>query len=232
MGTGPPVQDGAPRAPRGLRRTHWRSALIFIPAAGVLVFAAAVCGHAYGLPVFPWIVIVVGAAGVVAAVTWGRHGEDRPALWWWWNAAAAAGAGWLVYARLASARSPVTWLTGVAVLAALTVSRPLARSHAARREKMVRSWQERRERSRVENLWPRVLAAAGIHGVTAEPGSYERTASGYALCLRLPAGGKVTRDTLAAATGRLEVAARLRKGAIRFEDPRDSAARVWLSVWR
>jgi hypothetical protein len=196
----------------------------------MLVFAAAVCGHVFRLPVVPWIVILVGVAGVVAAVTWGMHGEDRPAVWWWWNAAAVGSAGWLVYARLASARSPVTWLTGVAVLAALTVSQPLARSRADRREEMVRSWQERRERGPAENFWPHVLAAAGIHGVTAEPGSYERIPSGYTLCLRLPAGGKVTYDTLVAATGRLEVAAGLRNGAIRYEDTRDSAGHVWLTV--
>ncbi|MGH3409387.1 MAG: LAGLIDADG family homing endonuclease, partial [Streptosporangiaceae bacterium] len=66
-----------------------------------------------------------------------------------------------------------------------------------------------------QRRWPDLLARIGHQGVRFA--GREETLAGYLVHLRLPGSGRVTYSGLVPATEKLEVAARLRHGSLRFE---------------
>jgi S-DNA-T family DNA segregation ATPase FtsK/SpoIIIE len=69
--------------------------------------------------------------------------------------------------------------------------------------------------ARRRGRWPGLLAGIGHKDV--EYAGEQRTAAGYQVHLRLPRSGRVTYQMLAGSAERLEIAARLRHGSLRFE---------------
>jgi hypothetical protein len=146
----------------------------------------------------------------------------------WTAAASTCAAGWLAYA---TAAGPWSWpaVTGLVVPAAiLTPMWPAVRHHEQRLEDEQRRRREAAAAAAGARRWPDLLARTGYKGITFV--SREDTLSGYDVRLRLPASGRVTFTQLAAAREKLEVAARMRHGALRFERSGEGAHEVILHV--
>jgi hypothetical protein len=222
------LAEAAPVRPAGPRRTPHGDALVFGPAAVLWLALTAILGHALDLAPVWWAVVTAAVALLAIAVARLVAGASLIAAWW--VCAFTVAGGWLAWSRFADMRTaaPWLWLAGPAVL--LAVWWPLAVRAVQARDKASQARDAERARLKEETRWPRLLERLGCPGVVVEPGSREDTASGYAVCLRLPADGRVTYEQLVSVAARLEIAARLRKGAVRFEDTRDSAAHVWMYV--
>jgi hypothetical protein len=214
--------------PAGPRRTPHGDVLVFGPAAVLSLALTAIAGYALDLDRTWWALVTIAAA--LLAILVARAVLGASLIAGWWACAFAAAGGWLAWARFADLRTsaPWLWLAGPAVL--VLTCWPLAVRRVLARENAEQQRDAERERQRKETRWPRLLERLGCPGVVVEPGSRADTASGYAVCLRLPADGKVTYEQLVSVSYRLEIASRSRKGAIRFEDSRDSAAHVWMYV--
>jgi hypothetical protein len=130
-------------------------------------------------------------------------------------ACAVLAAGWLAFA----AASPAWSLPVAGALVALAVAAILSYPEIQAREERARERARQAEleaaATRAQRKWPDLLGRIGHPGVRFA--SQESTRAGYQVHLRLPGSGKVTYSALVNATERLEVAARLRHGSLRFE---------------
>jgi hypothetical protein len=214
------VAEPAPVGPRALLR-----ALQFGPLITAVLYGAGTLGGTIRPAVLAVVVICSALAGglVIAAVLTAGS---------WWSAAYAsacgiAASGWLAYAFRSR---PVSWPPAVALLVpaaglialyqAMRVREHRAALQALRAEQEAALAKEQRR-------WPDLIARIGHQGVRFA--GREETLAGYKVHLRLPGSGRVTYSALAPATERLEVAARLRHGSLRFERG-DQAHKVILHV--
>ncbi len=162
-----------------------------------------------------WLTGVIAAVAAAAAVipVLARTGPGAAAGYT--LACALAAGGWLIYAAVAS---PGTWIaiTAAAVLtAALGLLHPAVRRHQRYLAEEARRRAEEERRKADARRWPDLLDGLGHPGI-AFRGQAE-TRSGQTIRLGLPANGKVRYGTLAEAAERIEIAARLRRGAVRVE---------------
>lgn len=162
-----------------------------------------------------WLAGAIAAAAAAAAVitVLARTGPGMAAGYA--LACALTGGGWLVFLAVTSPRAwlaIVSLAAGAAVLGALY---PAVLRHQARLAHEARRRAEEDRRKAAERRWPDLLDRLGYPGVSFR--SQVETRSGQTLRLGLPVSGKVRYGTLAEATERIEIAARLRRGAIRVE---------------
>lgn len=205
----------------GARRQGFGLGLLI--AAGV--YAAGTLGGAIRPHILAIIVICGALAGavVIAAVLAARS---------WWSAgyASACGivaSGWLAFAFTSR---PASWPPGVALAvpaAGLIALYPLMRAREHRAAQDALRAEEEAARVREQRRWPDLIGRIGHQGVRFA--GQEDTLAGYKVHLRLPGSGRVTYSALAPATEKLEVAARLRHGSLRFERG-DQAHKVILHV--
>jgi hypothetical protein len=147
----------------------------------------------------------------------------------WTAAAGACAAGWAAYAAIAG---PWSWpaVSGLVVPAVILAPLwPAVRAHEARLEEAERRRAAAAAAAAGARKWPGLLARIGHKGVQFV--DREDTRSGYKVRLRLPAHGRTTYTALSGARERLEVAARARRGSLRFEQvPGAGAHEVILHV--
>ncbi len=172
-----------------------------------------------------WIIYVTAApvwlTGVIVAVATAAalipvlaHTGPGAAAGYTLACALAAG-GWLIYAAIAS---PGTWIaiTAAAVLTlALGLLYPSVRRHQRYLAEEARRRAEEERRKADARRWPDLLDDLGYPGIAFR--GQTGTRSGQTIRLGLPASGKVRYGTLAEAAERIEIAARLRRGAVRVE---------------
>jgi hypothetical protein len=222
------AEQPAPQSP-GPQRTPAGDGLIHGSVLAAWTSLAAVIGHAAGLAGgadrFWWTLGVLAVAAVLIPLARYGHGQNMVADWW--TAFGALWAAWLAWTIWADLRSPAPWLALGAGWILACATYPLAHKHrdaarlAARRSE---TW----ERSRREEVrWARLLERTGMPGV--EVLGKEDTRNGFALMLRLPASGKVTFSKLTGEAEKLETAADVRHGSLRFEKG-DTARQVILYV--
>lgn len=213
----------APEAPRG---PAWR------PAAGRgllitgAVYAAAALASISGVPKLAVVITAVAAAGGIA-VTAVLTTHTGPAAAWV-SACGASAAGWLAYAVAAGPRSYPA-IAGIIVPAAILIWLwPVLRAHEARLAEAERRRQAEAAAAAESRRWPELLARIGHQGIQFV--QRDSTLCGYRVRLHLPRSGKVTYTQLANARERLEVAARMRHGSLRFERGSSGAHEVILHV--
>ncbi len=124
--------------------------------------------------------------------------------------------GWLAYAALAGRWS---WPPGVILLVAAAILIPVYPELRRRQELEA---ERARLAAEAAAAAQRAAPVAGPAGPHRPPGRQVRRPRGrpwpaYLVHLRLPGSGRVTYSGLAPATEKLEVAARLRHGSLRFE---------------
>ncbi|HEU5420381.1 MAG TPA: hypothetical protein VFV41_22025, partial [Streptosporangiaceae bacterium] len=195
------------------------------PVIAAAVLAAGALASLTALPALP---VLVGCAVLAAVIILTALLRSRTG----WTAAhacacAAAGFGWLA---LATTTTPWSWSAIAALLLAagvLTWLYPVARAREELALAQARAAEEAARRAKELNKWPDLLTRIGFSGVRFA--AREETQAGYLVHLRLPGSGKVTYSALAPATEKLEVAARLRHGSLRFERG-DQAHKVILHV--
>jgi FtsK/SpoIIIE family len=219
-----PGVSPAARTPASVAVARRRALEVGLPVA-LGVYAAGTVLAAFGLPP---LALGVGclALGAVLVVTALVRGE--PDL----RTAHSAACGAVVAAWLAFAGTAAPWAWPPAVILALaTVAavwlypRIIEREHRAQEEARRAALIARAQRE--QRKWPDLLARIGHPGVRFA--GREDTQAGYVVHLQLPGSGKVTYSGLAPATEKLEVAARLRHGSLRFERG-DQAHKVVLHV--
>ncbi|HVB44936.1 MAG TPA: FtsK/SpoIIIE domain-containing protein [Streptosporangiaceae bacterium] len=136
-------------------------------------------------------------------------------------------AGWLAYAAETTVLSVPAVMALVVSAAVLIALYPAVRKRQERAAERARLAVEAAAAAQRQRKWPDLLARIGHPGV--DHAGQEDSSAGYVVHLRLPGSGRVTYPALAAATERLEVAARLRRGSLRFERG-DQAHQVILHV--
>ena len=214
------VAEPAPGGPRALLR-----ALQLGPLITAVLYGAGTLGGTIRPAALAVVVICSALAGglVIAAVLTAGS---------WWSAAYAsacgiAASGWLTYAFRSR---PVSWPPAVALLApaaGLIALYPAMRVREHRAALQALRAEQEAALAKEQRRWPDLIARIGHQGVRFA--GREETLAGYKVHLRLPGSGRVTYSALAPATERLEVAARLRHGSLRFERG-DQAHKVILHV--
>ena len=162
-----------------------------------------------------WLTGVVAAVATAAALIPVLAHTGPGAAAGYTLACALAADGWLIYAAIAS---PGTWIaiTAAAVLTlALGLLYPPVRRHQRYLAEEARRHAEEERRKADARRWPDLLDCLGYPGIACR--GQTETRSGQTIRLGLPASGKVRYGTLAAAAERIEIAARLRRGAVRVE---------------
>ena len=144
--------------------------------------------------------------------------------------AAARGAAAAAWLALAGAARPWAWppaalLVLAAAVAVWTYPRIIEREQRAEEEARRSALAARAQKE--QRRWPDLLARIGYPGVRFA--GRQDTRAGYVVHLQLPGTGRVTYSALAPSTEKLEVAARLRHGSLRFERG-DQAHKVILHV--
>ncbi len=162
-----------------------------------------------------WLTSVIAAVIVATALipVLARTGPGAAAGYT--LACALAAGGWLIYAASAS---PRTWIAilAVAVLApALGLLYPALHRHQQYLAEEARRRAEEARRKADARRWPDLLDRLGHPGISFR--GQTETRSGHTIRLGLPPSGKIRYGTLAEATERIEIAARLRRGAVRVE---------------
>jgi hypothetical protein len=226
MSTGDERKTTPGPAPARTMRTAWRNALGLGPVLAGAVFAIG-CLANIGRP--PWLLAIVlasvaavGMAG--ASVLLSRSGAG--ALWG--AAVSACAAGWDAYAALAT---PWSWIAVAGLVGPALV---LILLWPALKAYELRTLEDEGPPATATSApgarrWPRYLERIGHYGVTFAEET--PTKCGYDVRLQLPASGRVTFKALAASVDKLEVAARVRRGSLRFEQlPGDRAHMVTLHV--
>jgi len=186
-------------------------ALVSLIAA--IVYALGWTVNAAGAPI--WLAGVIAAVAAAAALipVLARTGPGAAAGYT--LACALAAGGWLIYA---AASSPRTWIaiTAIALLApALGLLYPVVRRHQRHLAEEARRRAEEERQKADARKWPDLLGRLGHPGISFR--AQTATRSGHTITLGLPPSGKVRYGTLAEATERIEIAARLRRGAVRVE---------------
>jgi hypothetical protein len=219
-----PGLNPARRAPAGLNPAG-RRALRTGLAAAAAVYAAGTALSAFRLPALALAVgcLALGAVLVVTALVRGDPGL---------RTAYAAGCGAVAAAWLAFAGTSAPWAwpaaaTLVLAAAALIWLYPRIVDRERRAEEEARRAALAARAQKEKRKWPDLLARIGYPGIRFA--GREDTMAGYLVHLQLPGTGRVTYSALAPATEKLEVAARLRHGSLRFERG-DQAHKVVLHV--
>jgi FtsK/SpoIIIE family len=219
-----PGVSPAPAAPASVAVARRRALGVGLPVA-LAVYAAGTVLSAFHLPPLALGVgcLAVGAVLVVTALVRGEPGL---------RTAHSAACGAVAAAWLAFAGNAAPWAWPAAVILALATAaavwfypRIIEREHRAQEEARRAALIARAQRE--QRKWPDLLARIGHPGVRFA--GREDTQAGYVVHLQLPGSGQVTYSGLAPATEKLEVAARLRHGSLRFERG-DQAHKVILHV--
>jgi hypothetical protein len=203
----------------------WRRALgVGLPVA-LGVYAAGTVLSGFNLPP---LALGVGSLALAAVLVVTALLRGEPGL----RTAHSAACGAVAAAWLGFAGSTARWAWPPAVILALAAAaavwfypRILEREDRAREEARRAALIARAQRE--QRRWPELLARIGHPGVRFA--GREDTQAGYVVHLQLPGSGQVTYSGLAPATEKLEVAARLRHGSLRFERG-DQAHKVILHV--
>jgi S-DNA-T family DNA segregation ATPase FtsK/SpoIIIE len=230
MGT-PPRRPPGRAAPPPARRPRPPRARIDVPdnlwehafeSAGITVaavFILAVTATARHWPLIPVAVLVASAAAgallVAHLITGGRSLTGYLACW------AVLITGWYVWAR---STSPWSLASVTALLGPALVLTPLGAVITARHARAAAEDAQRQsraaERAAVHD-WAGLFARFGVDGLVIV--AVTPTRSGEMVHMRLPDHGRITRGHLEPLTERVEVARRLQRGSIRFEDGIDAA---------
>ena len=206
-------------------RTARRRALRLGPPLTVVLYAAGTLAGAVRLaPLAVAVCCLALAAGLMlTALLTARN----LAISIYGSACAVVAGGWLAYAALAGRWS---WPPAVILVVAAAILIPVYPEIRRRQEleaEQARLAAAAAEAAREQRKWPDLLARIGHPGVRFT--GREDTQAGYVVHLQLPGSGQVTYSGLAPATEKLEVAARLRHGSLRFERG-DQAHKVILHV--
>lgn len=192
---------------------HWRHAAEVVPLVTAGLFAVAAAAR---LAHLPWLAVSAAVAVVAACALLAAAMVAGTGVAIGFSAAAGTVAvAWILHATLTTPWSEASVWTLVIPAAGLGILYPVIRGHhhhavaAARRDaELARLASEARK-------WPDLLGRLGAKGVTVADTA--ETRSGHTYRLALPPSGKVTFATLEGLADKLEAAARLRDGAIRFE---------------
>jgi hypothetical protein len=214
----------ASRKPASVPLARRRALEIGLPVTAV-VYAAGTVLSTFALPALALGVgcLALGAVLVVTALVRGEP-DLRTAH------AASCGAAAAAWLGVAGTAAPWAWpaaallILGAAV-AVWTYPRIIEREQRAAEEARRAALAARAQKE--QRRWPDLLARIGHPGVRFA--GREDTMAGYVVHLQLPGSGRVTYSGLAPATEKLEVAARLRLGSLRFERG-DQAHQVTLHV--
>ena len=218
-----PAEETRPAA--GPQRTPAGDGFFYGTGAAAWTGLLAIIGHAAGLNPVWWTAGVLGVAAVMIPLSRWGHGANMVAHWW--AVFGSAWAGWLAWSIWASLRTPAPWLVLAGGWLLVVATYPLAHKHRDGKQQAARRWADEQARQRAENRWPLLLARSGHPGIKVL--NKEDTRNGYAMLLRLPSTGRVTWRALARDTEKLEAAADVRHGSLRFE-PGETARQVILSV--
>ncbi len=190
-----------------------RQAVVLGPLVTLAVFGVGALADLAGRPV-----LAVIAAGVVlcflpflaALLTT----KARPVAAYLCGCGIVA-AGWLASTALIPVWKAASIVALVAPSAVLTSVYPAIMRRQALAAVRARAASEAAAAAQRLRKWPDLLARVGHQDVTFA--GQEDTPAGPIVHLRLPSSGRVTYQRLTATTERLEVAARLRHGSLRFE---------------
>jgi S-DNA-T family DNA segregation ATPase FtsK/SpoIIIE len=176
------------------------------------VFGAAALADATGRPALAVVAagIVLCVLPILAAVLTGTGLLAVYAC-----ATGVVAAGWLAYTAQTTVWSPAAVVALLVPAAVLTALYPAVSERQRRAAERARLAQQAADAERQQRKWPDLLGRIGYPDV--DFAGQEDGAAGCLVHLRLPASGRVTYSALAAATERLEVAARMRHGSLRFE---------------
>jgi heme exporter protein D len=196
--------------------TPWAALPATAALTSIVTVAVAAAGWLIGAAAAPlWLTGAVTATAATAAViaVLARTGPGVAAAYA--LACALAACGWLVFVDVASPRA---WLA-IAILATaapvLGALYPAVLRHQAKLAQEAHRLAELERMKAAQRKWPGLLDRLGYPGISLR--GEVTTRSGQTLRLGLPVSGKVRYGTLAEATERIEIAARLRRGAIRVE---------------
>ncbi len=198
--------DASPQT--ALRYALTRGSLITLAVFGAGAFARAVSMPDLAL-VLAGVVLCV--LPILVALLIARTGP----LALYTCACGVIAAGWLAYSARTAAWHPVPVVVLLGSAAVLTGLYPAIMRRQELAAELARLADADAGAARQRGKWPGLLAGIGHQEI--EYAGQERTAAGYQVHLRLPRSGKVTYKMLAASAERLEVAARLRHGSLRFE---------------
>ncbi|MGH3304889.1 MAG: ATP-binding protein [Streptosporangiaceae bacterium] len=216
---------GQASSPAGPQRTPAGDALVHGSSLAVWTAVVAIIGHAAGLDPVWWTIGVAAVALVLVSLARWGHGANAVAAWW--VLSGSVWAGWLAWSAWVSLRGPVPWLVLAGGWLVAVATYPLAHKSRQNAERARKRREAEQARNADANRWPRLLQRIGYHGVRVL--ARDETRNGYALLLRLPATGGTTWRKLAGDTEKLEAAADVRHGSLRFE-PGETARNVILSV--
>lgn len=221
---GEPIPEPVPQ-PEQRPRTPHGDALVFGSVTLAWLVLVAMLGHVLALPALWWALVTAVVTLIACCVARLVAGATLIALWW--VLAFCAGGAWLAWTPFTGLKTPAPWLWLAAPAALLIAGWPLLARAAARQAESLRRRQAELERLKEENRWPGLLERIGHKGIKVT--GREDTRNGYMLVLRLPPSGRITWKALAKDRERLEVAAAMRHGSLRFE-PGDLAHEVLLYV--
>ncbi|MGO9164270.1 MAG: hypothetical protein ACLP7J_26875 [Streptosporangiaceae bacterium] len=184
-----------------------------VPLVTAGLFAVVALGRMLGLPwwAVPSLVLAVAFAGSLAVLSVAGTGVSAG------FAAVASGValGWVAYAAVATPWSEPAVLGLLIPAVFLGLLYPVVRGHHQHAVEEARRQEERARALAEARRWPDLFARVGAKGVTVLDSA--ETRAGHTLRIGLPASGKVTFSKLEKLAEPLEVASRLRDGAIRFE---------------
>lgn len=207
-GSPSPAESSSDAAP-----TAWRRALRLGPLTTLALYAA---GTAAGLarlaPLAVAVCCLALAAGLVLIAL--LTARNLP-IAVYGSACAVVAGGWLGYAALAARWSWPPAVVLAVVAAVLIPVYPEIRRRQEQEAERARLAAEAEAAAKAQRKWPDLLARIGHKGI--RWAGQEPTLAGYLVHLRLPGSGHVTYSALVPATEKLEVAARLRHGSLRFE---------------
>ncbi len=186
---------------------------VLVSLVAAIVYAVGWIIDATAAPIWLTGVIVAVAATVALIPVLARTGPGAAAGYT--LACVVAAGGWLIYV---AAVSPRTWIaiTAIALLPpALGLLYPAVRRHQWYLAEEARRRADEERQKADARKWPDLLDRLGHPGISFR--GQTETRSGLTIRLGLPPSGRVRYGTLAEATERIEIAARLRRGAVRVE---------------
>jgi len=195
-------------------RLAWQHVAEWAALAALVVFAAGAVASAARVPL-----VYVAVGGAVLALTVAASAAVTAscgAVKTWWTLAALTAAGWVSWV---TAAGPWSWRAVAALAtpaAVLAIAWPAVRVHEAHLAADAAARAAGADAAAASGRWPGLLAAVGLAGVR-YAGQDSARDGHYTVRLTLPADGSVTIAALHQATERLEIAAKMRRGALRFE---------------
>ena len=195
-----------------------RRALACGPLITLALLGAGVLVRIAGRPELAFVLagVVLCVLPILAAMLIARTGP----LALYTIACGVIAAGWLAYSATTAA-----WRAGPLIVLVIPAVVMTALYPAIMRRQELAAERARRaladeDAAKERGKWPGLLAGIGHKDV--EFAGQDSTAAGYQVHLRLPRSGKVTYQMLASSAEKLEIAARLRHGSLRFERGRQA----------